>query len=74
MYIWEGTKKKKASFRLCLHDSKSNFEFRVVVTKIVRGQIVEHLENLTSGCLEIQSFIYAFDLFIPSIIHSMNMY
>lgn len=46
----------------------------MVVNKTVRGQIVEHLENLTSSCLEIQTFIYTFDSFIPSIMYSMNMY
>ena len=46
----------------------------MVVTKIVRRQIVEHLGNLSSGCWEIQSFIHDLNSFIPSIIYSMNMY
>lgn len=46
----------------------------MVANKIVRKQTVEHLENLTSGCWEIQSFMPAFNSFIPSVIYSMNMY
>lgn len=46
----------------------------MVVTEIVIGQIVEHLENLQIGRWEIQSFIHAFNSFIPSIIHSVNVY